>query len=76
MHRDRKHRWGVSHKKLLAPVCRGDPASRQAAGKSGRRGWEGAPAALCPCSWLKVDGSAKSISLLVSGEESVFLGST
>lgn len=61
----------------LAPGRSGEPASRQAAGQSGwHGGWEGAPAALCPRRWLKVDGSAKSTSLLVSGEKSVFLGST
>lgn len=68
---------GSEPQRATGPRGLGDPASRQAAGKSAwHGGWEGAPAALCPCRWLKEDGSAKSTSLLVSGEESVFLGST
>lgn len=69
----------MSCKELLAPcMFTRQPSSRQSPGtnKSGGRRRVGAPAALCPGAGLKVDGSAKSISLLVSGEKIVFLGST
>lgn len=70
---------GVSYKELLAPcMFTRQPSSLGSPGtnKSGGRRRVGAPAALCPGAGLKVDGSAKSISLLVSGRRLFFLGST
>lgn len=66
---------GASHRELLAPVRSETPPPGRARALGSRAG-RGPPAALCPRGWLTVDGRAKSISLLVSGEKSVFLGST
>lgn len=60
-------------KSYWPPVCSWDTlTSRQTSGNKSRlarRLGERVTAALCPGGWFKVDGSAKSISLLVSGEK-------
>lgn len=70
----------MSYKELLAALCAHETAQLPPGpgnNKSdGRGGPAGVPAALCPGAGFKVDGSAKSISLLVSGEKIGFLGST